>query len=240
MKRVWIVTAAILVSGGLEMTSGSFSRSVAVEKDPEVISSPEVTSQISIPKEWKWRLDSAGTIVEAVEPQNNDVRFVTMAPGFHITSGSASLLYHPGYQARGNFAVEAEVFLFPGDSTEEYGVFLGGSSLEPGDVPAYVAFVARRDGKVAVIRRGAVSPVVDWTANDAVLPQSGTGATKNILRVDVNPREIVFSANGKDALKVPRAGLAIDGQFGFRVGKNLNIHASRLDVTHRLAPIPVK
>jgi hypothetical protein len=163
-----------------------------------------------------------------------------MAPGWHITSTSGALLYLPGYQARGNYSIEAEVFLFPGESTEEYGVFIGGSSLDSGEVPAYVAFVARRDGKVAVLRRGAVSPIVDWKTNEAVAPQSGTGAMKNTLRVDVNPLEIVFSANGKEALRLPRAGVVTDGQFGFRVGKAMNLHASRLDVTHRLAPVPAK
>lgn len=199
-----------------------------------------VRAQLSIPKDWKWRLDIGANVVEAVEPQGNDLRFVTMAPGWHITSRAGALLYHGGYQARGNFSIEAEVFLFPGDSTDEYGVFLGGSGLEYGDVPAYVAFVARRDGSVAVIRRGGASPIVDWKATEVVVRQSGESPAKNILRVDVNPVEIVFSANGKEALKLPRAGIATDGQFGFRVGKSINLHASRLDVTHRLAPVPAK
>ena len=63
---------------------------------------------------------------------------------------------------------------------------------------------------------------------------------KNILRVDANAAEIVFTANGKEVARVPRAGLNIDGQFGFRIGKGINIHASRLDFTQRLAPVPVK
>ena len=44
----------------------------------------------------------------------------------------------------------------------------------------------------------------------------------------------------KEIAKVPRAGLSTDGAFGFRVGKDLNLHISTLDVTHRLAPVPVK
>ena len=73
------------------------------------------------------------------------------------------------------------------------------------------------------------------------MPQAGgEGTAKNILRVEVGPTEIAFSANGKDIANVPRAGLATDGVFGFRVGKDLNMHISTLDVTQRLAPIPVK
>jgi hypothetical protein len=57
--------------------------------------------------------------------------FVTMAPGWHVTTGPAALLYHPDYRTKNmdNFAVEAEIFLFPGTSQEEYGIFIGGKNL---------------------------------------------------------------------------------------------------------------
>jgi hypothetical protein len=82
---------------------------------------------------------------------------------------------------------------------------------------------------------------VAWKANDAVVPHPGGDATaRNVLRVEVGATDVAFSANGKEIAKVPRAGLATDGAFGFRVGKDLNLHISTLDVTQRLAPVPVK
>jgi hypothetical protein len=47
-----------------------------------------------------------------------------------------------------------------------------------------------------------------------------------------------FDVNGTRVRTWPRTELAIDGAFGFRVGKRVNLHATRLDVTHQLAPVP--
>jgi hypothetical protein len=195
--------------------------------------------QLKTPPDWRWRLDKPGTVVEASEPKPGEVTFVAMPPGWHVTSGPGALLYHPDYLGKGNFVVEAEIFLFPGDSQQEYGVFLGGRGLGPSETPTYVAFVARRDGQSAILRRGG-GTVADWKASDAILPNPGKDAVKNILRVEATASDVIFSANGKEVTRVPRAGLLLEGQLGFRVGEGMNLHASRLDVTYRLAPVPVK
>ena len=204
-----------------------------------VVATAPATAQLKTPVDWKWRVDGPGSVVDADPPKPADTRFVAMPPGWHVTTGPATLLYHPDYQTKGNFAVEAEIFLFAGESQEEYGVFLGGKGLAPSETPSYVSFVARRDGKGAIIRRGG-TPIVQWTENDAILPNTGKDPVKNVLRVDVNANDIVFTANGKEVAKIPRAGLNFDGYFGFRFGKDINVHASRLDLTHKLAPVPVK
>lgn len=197
--------------------------------------------QLRTPPDWKWRIDDGnGKIIETGDPKPNEAVFVAMPPGWHVTTGAATLLYHPDYQTKGNFAVEAEIFLFPGDSQEEYGVFLGGKGLAPNETPSYLSFVARRDGKGAILRRDG-PPVVDWKVNEGILAHSGKDDTaKNILRVDAGPVDVVFSANGKEVARVPRASVNLDGHFGFRFGKAINIHASRLDFTQKLAPVPVK
>lgn len=195
--------------------------------------------QLKTPSDWKWRQDTTGTVIEAAAPTGDQMRFVAMPPGWHVTTGPAALLYHPDYQGKGNFSVEAEIFLFPGDSQEEYGIFIGGRQLAPSERPSYLALVARRDG-MGAIRRGSGEPVVNWKANDAILPHPGKDTVKNILRADVTATEVVFSANGKEVARVPREGLSVDGQLGFRIGKGLDLHASRLDVTYKLAPTPIK
>ena len=196
--------------------------------------------QMETPSDWRWRTDAPATLVQGEDVQADAWRFVAMPPGWHVTTGPGALLYHPGYQGRGTFSVEAEIFLFPGVGQEEYGVFLGGRNLGPSEAPAYIAFVARRDGSGAVLRGGGASPVVEWTPTEGILAHAGEDAVRNILRVDVNAADVVFGANGTMVVTLPRAGLDLEGQFGFRIGQGLNVHASRLDVTHRLAPVPIE
>lgn len=199
--------------------------------------------QLKTPADWKWRTDTPATVTEAGGTLPADHwYYVGMPPGWHITTNPGVLLYHPAHEGRGNFTLQSEIFLFPGDNQDEYGVFLGGQSLEPAATPAYIAFVARRDGRAAILQRtGARTTVlVDWKANEAVVPQSGTDAMKNALKVEVGPTEIVFGANSKEIARIPRAGVVTDGAVGLRVGKSVNLHVSTFDLTHRLAPIPVK
>ena len=201
-------------------------------------------AQLQTPTDWKWRTDAPAKVTSESKFGPDMWHFVAMPPGWHITMGPGGLLYPVGRTASGNFVLQAEMFLFPGEGQQEYGLFLGGQGIEPETAsPRYVAFVARRDGQAAVLKRSGttVEPLVAWKPSDAVVPQAGgEGTAKNILRVEVGPTEIAFSANGKDIANVPHAGLATDGVFGFRVGKDLNMHISTLDVTPRLAPIPVK
>ena len=196
--------------------------------------------QLTTPPDWKWRPDTAASVTDSLNTPANAITFVAMPPGWHVTTGPGALLYHPGYVGKGNFSVEAEIFLFSGESQNEYGIFLGGNNLDAKNGPSYIAFLARRDGKAAVLQRAEDRVYHEWMENGAVAPQTGTANAKNILRVDVNAADVVFSANGKEIVKLPRAKMPIEGNLGFRIGKDINIHASRLDVTHRLAPVPVK
>jgi hypothetical protein len=197
-------------------------------------------AQLKTPTDWKWRMDTPGKVIEAGEPGPGEMHFVGMPPGWHISTGPGALLYHADHALKGNFAIEAEVFLFPGDSQEEYGVFMGGRNLEAGQSPVYTAFVARRDGRGAVIRQTGAAPIVAWKLNQAILPHPGKETVKNVFRVDVNPKDVVFTANGKEVATLARTEVSVEGLFGFRVGSGMNLHASRMDVTQKLAPVPVK
>ena len=192
---------------------------------------------LKTPTDWKWVPDAPASVIEAGKARPDAMFFVAMPPGWHITQGPGAVLYQPDYQGRGNFVVEAEIFLFPDSTTEEYGVFLGGRSLDAPANRSFVAFVGRRDGQAAVINQkpGGATPVFNWTAA-AFAPLQGPDAVKNIFKVEVGSADVVFSANGTVVTKLPRASLAVDGPFGLRIGKGINVHVSRLDVTHRLAP----
>ena len=200
--------------------------------------------QLKTPTDWKWRTDSPATVMDSDKSLTASQWFyVGMAPGWHVTTNPGVLLFHPGHEGRGNFSLRSEIFLFPGDNQEEYGLFIGGRALEQtSTTPAYTAFVLRRDGRAAVIKRIGTSTtmLVEWKANTAALPQAGTEAMKNALSVDIGATDVVFNVNDKEVAKVARTAVVTDGAAGFWVGTSLNMHISTFDLTHRLAPVPVK
>jgi hypothetical protein len=200
-------------------------------------------AQLSTPTDWKWRQDTPAPLASGAEMTPGAWVFVQMPPGWHVTTGPGVLLYPTANgDADGNFSLEAEIFLFPGDSLEEYGVFVGAKDIESGD-PSYTAFVLRRDGRAEVLKRqGArTAAIAGWVPGNAVKPQSGAKEpVKHVIRVDVTAASVAMHVNGTQVGTVPRQDVAVDGRFGFRVGKDMNLHIATLNVTRRLAPAPVK
>ena len=145
--------------------------------------------------------------------------------------------YDPAYVAEGRFAIETEVFLFPGDSQEGYGLFTGGKELD-GAAATYTAFLLRRDGSAGIAARtgGQGRVVRDWVKHDAIIPGDQKDSVKNVLRIVADAADVTFEVNGKSVVTAPRGDLAIDGTFGFRAGEDINLHVSRLDLTRPLAP----
>jgi hypothetical protein len=168
---------------------------------------------------------------------DSEFRFVMMPPGYHITTGPAATLFHSGHRADGTFTLESEIFLFPNSIDGEYGLFIGGADLDA-DGRVYTAFVARRDGATAVLRRAgaAVTPLVQWVRHDSVKTPGADEAVRNVLRVAVERAAVVFSVNGAEVARVPRDSVATDGLFGFRIGAGVNLHVTTLDHARRLAP----
>lgn len=194
-------------------------------------------AQLQTPSHWRVRTDAPVTV-------GNDAAagmyFVAMPPGWHVTSRSGALLYDPAHEGRGQFSLETEIFLFNDSSDDGYGLFLGGTDLDGAQAPSYTAFLLRRDGAAGVVRRtgASVAVLADWIRHDAVARFSPTDTdVKNAIRVDVKKNDVDFSVNGQLVTTLPRDVVRPDGRFGFRVGERINIHASALNVTHRLAPI---
>jgi len=156
-----------------------------------------------------------------------------MPPGWHITTGPAIITWDPAWQASGNYRVELESFLFPGERQEGHGLFLGGTDLEgPGQTYLYV--LLRKNGELLVKRRaGTETPtLVPWTAHPAIVPQT-EGTAKNILAVDVAADSVRIFVNDQRVTALPRAGLPTDGQVGLRVNHALNLHVTRVDITKK-------
>jgi hypothetical protein len=174
--------------------------------------------------------------------QDEKPAFSLMPPGWHVTTATGGgILFEPAHTATDRFIIEEEVFIFPGQSEEGYGVFVGGRDLESSG-RSYIAFLARTDGSAGVFRFSGTGakPIVAWTRTEAVLPPGQSEPTRNTLRVLAEPDSVTFLANGKEIAKLARSSVALDGHFGLRVGNGLNLHVSNLDITRRLAPSPKK
>ena len=208
-----------------------------------ILAAVPVMAQLTTPADWRWRLDTPADLVTTLDVPERSWLFVSMPPGWHVTTGPGALLYPAEAPAlTPNFSLEATIFLFPGESREEFGLFIGGADIEPSRPPEYTAFVLRRDGQVAVLKRTAagVTPLVNWQAHDAIVPHQGGGTepVKNVVRIDVDRVAIQLLVNGTGVAKVARADVRTDGRIGFRIGSGVNLHISSLDVTTRFAPAP--
>jgi hypothetical protein len=218
------VKPALLIACAAVATAASFA---------PVAAAPAQT----FPSHWRSATDGPVTLVNSEIVSDTTLWFVTMAPGWHVTMGPGGLLYDPRYFAESRFEAEMEFFIFPNASNEELGIFLGGRDLD-GAQRSYTAFVVRRDGSTAVIRRSGTTEtmVQPWTHSAAVRGPDNTG--RNVLRVAMDSAGVHFLVNGTPVGTWPRADLALDGQFGFRIGRRVNAHITRLDVLHKLGPVP--
>jgi hypothetical protein len=201
--------------------------SIVVAAATQEPAAPKPAGQGGPPASWRVRSD--------VAPEK-PIYYVEMPPGWHITTGPGSIFHDPTYVAQGRFALETEIFLFPGISQEGYGLFAGGKQLD-GD-PVYVAFLLRRDGSAAIESRSGLqsTPVRVWTRHDSIKPGDSKEPVANVLRIVAEAADVTMEVNGKSVLSVPRREVELDGLFGFRAGADVNLHASRLDVTRLLAP----
>lgn len=193
------------------------------------------------PPGWRWLTDAPA------QPQRGGPGGVTpttfefspMAPGWHVTMGPGALLYPGDGSLSGRFALEAVMILFPEPTEAEYGVFVGGSALE-GARARWTAFVVRGDGSAAVLQHaaGRTQELLAWTKRAAVVARGESGNARNVIRVRAEPDSVRFLVNEIVVHSWPRSALSIDGQYGMRIGRGVNIHITNVDVTRRLAPFP--
>lgn len=205
-----------------------------------LVVAPTVRAQMSAPPEWKWTLDAPARLVTTAQVPDSTWSFVEMPPGWHLTTGPGAFVFHPAYEGRGQFTVEAEAFLFPGANDAWWGIFFGASALDSANDRSYSAVLVRRDGAVSVIsqRGSAVTTHRDWAPDSAVRAQRGDSTARNVVRADVERDRIVLRVNGVPVATLSRVDLPADGALGFRIGQGVNLHIIRLDVTYRLAPVP--
>jgi len=168
---------------------------------------------------WQARLDRPNQKVE-------NLKFVTMGPGLHVTTGPAAILYKPENVAKGAYQVSATFVLskLP-EHQEAYGLFIGGADLQ-GDAQRYTYFLLREDGKFLIKQRnGTQTPsIIDWTEHVAVQKPSAQGRLKNTLTIEAGKENVRFLVNGTEVSTQARARVDADGIAGLRINHNLDVH----------------
>jgi hypothetical protein len=181
----------------------------------------------TLPAGWSARTDGQGDI--------KNVKFVTMAPGYHLTLGPATILYREKDKANGPFHTLATFQQTKKlEHPEGYGLFFGGQALN-GNGQKYTYFLVREDGTFLIKRRDGekTSEITKgWTANSAVKKLSAEGKATNMLEIDAkqNPSKVEFKVNGKTVYSADAKTLDVKGNVGLRVNHNLDVHIEGFDV----------
>ena len=182
----------------------------------------------ALPAGWMGRTDRPTAKIE-------DAKFVTMGPGFHVTSGPAAIYWRDGNTTSGPFTATATFTQTKAPMhPEAYGIIFGGKSLAGAD-QSYFYFLVRGDGKVMVKHRAGteVHTIMGWTDNAAVHKQDAAGKATNALTVDATKADSVrLLVNGSEAVALPLSQLGgVNGIVGLRVNHNLDVHIAGFSVT---------
>lgn len=180
-----------------------------------------------LPAGWMARADGAAKI--------EDAKFVTMGPGFHVTSGPAAIYWRGSDATTGPFTASATFTQTKAPRhAEAYGIFFMGKGLQ-GAEQNYAYFLVRGDGKVMVKHRagGEVHTILGWTDNAAVHRADASGKATNTLTVDASkPDSVRLLVNGAEVAALPGSHLgSTNGIVGLRVNHNLDVHVANFSVT---------
>ncbi|MGH7712993.1 MAG: hypothetical protein ACREOG_17005 [Gemmatimonadaceae bacterium] len=178
---------------------------------------------------WEVRLDKDNAKVE-------DLKFVSMGSGFHVTSGPAAAIYwNPANAAQGNYTVKASLTQTKTPQHREaYGIFIAGDNLKDAN-QSYLYLVVAHTGEFTIRHRAGanVHTVVDWTKNAAVKAPDAAGKSTNELAIEAGASEVRFLVNGTEVHKAPRSGMlgGLNGIAGLRVNHDLDLHVGSFSVT---------
>jgi hypothetical protein len=187
-------------------------------------------------KGWQGRTDRS-------EQKIDDVRFVQMGTGFHLTGGPHAIVWNNEHSASGNYTVTARLTKTPKSSStheESYGLFMGGFDLN-GPKQNYLYCVVFGTGNVMVRHRDGVDThtLLGKTTTPAATKMGPNGATDEValwvrdgrVGCSINGTE-VFSSAAADMIG-PGKLVSTDGMYGLRASHNLDIHVEGPTITKR-------
>lgn len=189
---------------------------------------PDKKAEQTVPAGWSIRVD---------EGDPAKVKMETMAPGWHVTTGPAAVLYREQDQASGAYEVSAKLHLFPakGGHNEAFGLIIGGKDLQ-GANERYTYFLIRGDGTYKVKRRAGASATdvtKDWAPNAAIVKGKPDGSVANLLSIAVAKDKVSFRVNGTEVYSAPAESVDTDGIAGIRINHMLSIHVENLTIAKK-------
>jgi hypothetical protein len=209
------LTVAVLGSISAGLLHGQTNSGAAADRDQAV------SGGGALPAGWSARNDEGTDL--------SNVKFVAMAPGYHITLGPATVFYRAEDRANGPFHTLAKFHQMKKLAHPEgYGLIFGGGSLA-GATQRYVYFLVRGDGKYLVKRRdGEKTSEVSkgWTTSSAVKKADAEGKATNLLEIDAkqDPSKVSFKVNGTTVHTMDAKTVGTKGLVGLRVNHNLDLH----------------
>ena len=174
---------------------------------------------------WESRLDRDGDAASVLS-------FMSMGAGVHATTSGAgaAIFWQPDSMAKADYTISAAFTQAePSGHPNAYGLFFGGSDLAGAD-QSYSYFVIRQGGEFLITKRmgSETTPVVDWTAHDAINDLDDQGQSMNTLAVEVGNNQVRFLVNGTEVSTQPQSSMDTDGTTGLRVNHLLNVHIDSL------------
>jgi hypothetical protein len=161
----------------------------------------------------------------------DQINFTQAGNVMHFVMGPAGTFYNAGWTKSGNFKFSARLTQTKAAShPTSYGLSFGGKDLA-GAMQTYSYFLVRQTGEFYIANRdGDARPtaVVPWTANAAIVKQGADGKQANVLGIEVQGDNVIFSVNGTEVSRQPKAKLHVDGLYGFRLGHNLDIDVDQV------------
>lgn len=221
MRNTVIALAALAMAAPL-----AAQQQQAKEKDPT-----NAIEAVPLPPGWAMRLDDKDATKSA--------KFITMGPGFHVTSGGAAIYWRGSDAQKDDYTVSANFrqtkkIVGHGDKGEAYGLFVAGRDLSDAAKESYLYFEVRQDGNYLIKHRAGndVHTLADWTPSTAIHKFDDMPNAANDVAIKVASDSVRFLVNGTQVQALPRGAMLGDmsGQVGVRVNHNLDVHVANFGV----------
>jgi hypothetical protein len=173
----------------------------------------------------------AGWSVRPDRGTADQINFTEAGGVMSFVMGPAGTFYNAAWTKSGNYKFSARVAQTKAPShPTSYGVSFGGRDLA-GPMQTYSYFLVRQSGEYYIANRdGDARPmaVQPWTAHAAIAKQGADGKQANVLGVEVQGANVIFTVNGQEVTRVEKAKLHTDGLFGMRIGHNMDVQVDQV------------